>query len=143
MVSVHNHSKLSQVKGGVIIEVVYPRTTREWCAFYGVSITKAKVILFKAVDKDFKSKYGTSYVPGTKPSATDWDGGEKECGGGLHFSPHPSMALEFFPDAVRFVACPLLLTEIVVHKDAQYPQKVKAPRVFGPIYEVDRYGNKV
>ncbi len=35
------------------------------------------------------------------------------------------------------------LFEQRVHKDARYPEKVKAPRVCAPCYEVDIYGNPV
>jgi hypothetical protein len=77
------------------------------------------------------------------PEAKDWDGMARECGGGLHFSPHPVMALEFNTSAVKFVACPVALEDIVVHKNAQYPQKIKAKRVCAPIWEVDREGNAI
>jgi hypothetical protein len=35
------------------------------------------------------------------------------------------------------------VSEIVVHENAEYPTKVKAPRVYKPCYEVDRYGNPI
>ncbi|MFO0919463.1 MAG: hypothetical protein U0872_14280 [Planctomycetaceae bacterium] len=70
-----------------------------------------------------------SYTPGSVPVAPDWDGGEKECGGGLHFSPHPVMTEEFISDPKRFCACPVLLSDIAVHPDGYSPQKVKGPRL--------------
>lgn len=41
------------------------------------------------------------------------------------------------------MACPILLKEIKVHKNPEYPEKVKAPRVFKPCYEVDMQGNRI
>ena len=98
--------------------------------------------LFKAVRDDFRSAHGFLYAPGTSPKCEDWDA-KPECGRGLHFCAHPIAATEFDDQATRFVACPVKLAEIVVHKDANYPHKVKAPRVAGLIYEVNRYGEKI
>lgn len=48
-----------------------------------------------------------------------------------------------FIDAKRFVACPVLVSEIVVHKDATYPGKIKAPRCCAPIWEVNIDGERI
>ncbi len=130
-----------RISGGVVIEVPVLTTAREWCDYYGVTVKRGVALLFKAVDDEYRSHHnGFAYTPGTKPEAPDWDDGKKECGGGLHFSPRPWMAREFFENATRYVCCPVTLTEIVVHPDAQYPQKVKAPRVCGPVWECDEDG---
>ena len=100
-------------------------------------------MLYKALNANCSSGYGFDYTPGTVPAAPDWDGGKAECGGGLHFCSSPLHALAFFSDATRFMACPVRLKDIVVHKDAQYPTKVKAKGCCGPVYEVDRYGEPV
>jgi hypothetical protein len=142
-VAVTVHGNNIKVIGGVRIDIPAVTTAQKWCEFYGVEIKRGIAILFKAVHDDYKSAHGCSYAPGTKPAAPDWDGGEKECGGGLHFSPRPWMALRFDGDATRFVACGISLKEIVVHKDASYPDKVKAPRVARPCVEVDIDGNPV
>ena len=76
-------------------------------------------------------------MPGSAPLAPDWDGGEQECGKGLHFSPVPQMTLEFTKNAEKFVACPVALLDMAVHADGIYPQKVKARGCCGPVYEVD------
>jgi len=101
------------------------------------------VVLFKAVDANFCSKWRSfSYLPGTAPECDDWDPG-RECGGGLHFSPSPRAALEFFdPPNRRFVACREVLKEIIVHADGEYPQKVKSRRVL-EIWEVDIDGQRI
>jgi hypothetical protein len=144
----------AKINGGVILDLFVPKSASEWCDFYGVEIRKGGrfskalagqdvAILFKALSEDFTSPHGVSYEPGTAPAASDWDGGSLECGCGLHFSPHPEMAREFHEDAERFVACPVLVSEIAIHPDGTFPQKVKAPRVCAPCWEVDRNGEAV
>jgi hypothetical protein len=138
---------IGKISGGVIIEVPEIATVKEWCDYYGVEVKRGTAILFKAVDNDYATPHsravGIFYKPGSKPRAPDWDDGEKECGGGLHFSPRPSQGLQFNSAASRFVACPVRLSEIVVHKNPNYPNKVKAPRVCGAIYEVDKQGRRL
>ena len=54
------------------------------------------------------------------------------------------MALDFDPDATRFIACPVALADMrSPQSNDHYPNKVKARRVCGPMYEVDRYGEAV
>jgi hypothetical protein len=140
-VAVHKHGSGPQITGsGVVIAVPKPANAIEWCAFYGASIEGDVALLYKAVTDQYRSGYRFSYEPGTSPSAPDWDGGKAECGGGLHFCAHPLDALSFHPAATKFVRCPVLISEIAVHPNADYPSKIKAPRVCGPIVEVDRYG---
>jgi len=127
----------------VLVQVPRLTTPAEWCEFHGVAVKRGIVTLYKAVNDDYESAHGTSYAPGTKPEAPDWDP-VPECGGGLHFSPRPSAALAFAADAARFVACPVRLDEIVVHPDGLYPEKVKAPRVVGKgCYEVNIDGEPI
>ena len=148
------HSKEAKISGGQVLDMHSPQTAEEWCEFYGIEIRKGGgfrrdlkgqdvAILFKALYADFRSYHRFSYDPGTVPAAPDWDGGKRECGGGLHFSPHPVMAEEFQPDAERYVACPVLVSEIVIHPDGMYPQKCKAPRACAPCWEVDRNGERI
>jgi hypothetical protein len=140
LVTVHRHGSTPVVTGGVIIQVDPPKSPAEWLDFYGIQVIDGIAVLFKGLDDKFVSPHGMSYAPGTTPSAPDWDGGREECGGGLHFSPTPFMATEFAPEATHFVACPVLVSEIVVHEYAMYPSKVKAPRCIAPVWEVDIYG---
>jgi hypothetical protein len=142
-VAVTNHSKLTTLDGGVLIELPTIKTAEQWCEFHGVEVKDGIATLFKAVSNDFKSGYGFDYAPGTEPKAPDWDGGEAECGGGLHFSPRPVQALQFMPEAKRFVACPVKLDEIAVHENAIYPDKVKAPGCCAPVWECDIDGNRI
>jgi hypothetical protein len=142
-VAVQIHSDNTKINGGVQIMVIAPSTPVEWCEYYGAKIEDDCAILYKAVDENFLSPHGFLYAPGTTPACNDWDGIKRECGGGLHFSPSPSGAKNYNPSAKKFVACPVELTQIVVHQNAQYPDKVKAPRVAKPIYEVDMWGGRV
>ena len=142
IVSKHDRAKVN-IPGAVILERPIIETAQDWCDYYGVEIKRGNAILYKGVDDDFATSnsrpVGIFYKPGSKPKAPDWDGGEKECGGGLHFWPHP----HFADDSAHIVACPVKLSEIVVHKNPSYPEKVKAPRVCGKIYEVDLSGNPI
>jgi hypothetical protein len=122
--------------------IIKKSTAKEWCDYYGLPIKKGVVVLFKALDDNYKSGHGFLYKPGTVPIAPDWDGGKEECGGGLHFSPHPIMTQEFMPKAKRYMACPVKLSDIVVHPNGSYPQKIKSKGCCGPIWEVDLYGEK-
>lgn len=142
-VGVTIHSNHAKVEGGNQIKLPRLDTPEKWCEFYDVEVKDGVAILFKAVDEKFCSKYGTSYLPGTAPEAPDWDGGRAECGGGLHFSPRPYMAMSFNPEAVNFVACPVSLSEMAVHPDGSYPEKVKAPRVCAPVWQCDVDGNRI
>jgi len=139
-VAVHQHGQRTTIRGGVIIPVPRPDTAALWCSYHGVEVVDGVATLYKAVRDDFRSRYGMRYQTGDTPAAPDWDGGVAECGGGLHFSPHPTAAKSFDGDATRYVACPVRLDDIVVHPDGSFPEKVKAPGVAGPVWECDIYG---
>ncbi len=140
-VAVQQHSDAAVVLGGVVIRVRRPTSPVEWVAFYGAQASDGTAVLYKAVRDDYRSQHGVLYEPGKTAEAPDWDGGKQECGGGLHFSPHPAMALEFDSEATRFVACPVALEDMRPPREHdEYPAKIKARRVCGPIVEVDRYG---
>ena len=140
------HGTLPQVDGGRQTRVII-NTPEQWCDYYSVTVADGIATLFKAVDDDYSTlrsrEVGIFYRPGAVPVAPDWDGGILECGGGLHCSPRPGMALEFNPDAKRFVALPVALADIAVHPDGDYTHKVKVRGCCGPIYEVDRHGNPI
>ena len=120
-------------------------TVEQWCAYYGVPIRDGVVTLFKAVGDDFYTvgNYRFAYLPGTTPVAPDWDGGKAECGGGLHFSPRPRAALKFAREATRFVACPVAVSDLAVHPNGNYPEKVKAKGCCAPVWECDEDGEAV
>jgi len=144
-VAVLVRGSLPKVRGGkqTCIRI---RNAKEWCNYYGIPIKSGVVVLYKSVNGDYSSGHDGAvfYKPGTKPKAPDWDGGDAECGGGLHFSPTPMLALDFYsPNDGRLVGCPVRVSEIVVHGDAECLQKVKAPRCCGKVFECDRNGRRV
>ena len=145
-VAVLIRGKKPKVKGGQQIHLNI-ETAAQWCDYYGVNAQDGIVTLFKAIDDDYSTPYARAasifYRPGAVPIAPDWDGGERECGGGLHFSPSPSMALEFNGGAKRFAACPVKLADIAIHPDGNYPQKVKARGCCADVWEVDRFGRRI
>ena len=142
-VAVLIHDAQANVVGGQQTHVARA-TPKEWCEYYGVPVDDDGVaVLYKALDDDFRSPHGMSYAPGTKPVASDWDGLARECGGGLHFSPRPLMAKEFHEAATKYAACPVRLADIVVHPDADYPQKVKARACCAPVWECDDLGHPI
>ncbi len=121
------------------------RTPAEWCEFYGVAVVDGIATLYKAVESDWRGERKTSvtYRPGEQPQAPDWDGGEAECGGGLHFSPRPAMALRFCVGAEHFLACQVRLSEMAVHPGGSHPTKCKAVGVCAPLVEVDIDGESI
>ena len=143
LVAIHRHGTRTTVAGGVVIDVIAPTTATGWADYYGASVIDDVVIVFKALRADLKSAHGLLYEIGATPEAPDWDAAP-ECGGGLHFSPHPMMAREFDADATRFIACPVALADMrAPQRGDSYPNKIKARRICGPIVEVDRYGKPV
>jgi len=128
------------IDGGHIVELPAITTAEEWCEFYGVVVVDGVATLFKAVRDDYRSGRGFLYAPGSTPEAPDWDGGKEECGGGLHFCGSPHEAKGFDYGATRFMACPVRLSDIAVHQDADYPHKVKARGCCAPVYECDADG---
>ena len=137
-VSVHKHGTNPRVAGGVIIEVPVVDSVEVFLDYYGVEVTRGVAVLFKAVSDQYISSRNFAYLPGTKPKCDDWSPAAR-CGNGLHFVPRPWMGLEYQPEATRFVACPVEVSELVLIDEG----KVKAPRVFGAVYEVDRHGDPV
>jgi hypothetical protein len=142
-VSITRHGTGVSVSATGVKDAARFSTPQEWCAYYGVDVNDGVATLYKAVEEDFTTYHGGSYRPGTEPVAADWDGGEQECGGGLHFAPLPTFALPHPDDAMRFMACPVRLDDMVVHPNGLYPGKVKARGVCAPVYEVYEDGSPV
>jgi hypothetical protein len=132
-----------KVTGGIIRKVLI-KTALDWCNYYGVEVKDGVAVVYKALNDDFTSSHGTSYAPGTKPVADDWDKGKAECGGGLHFSPSPAAALGFHGTAQKYVACYVRLKDIRPPKDNdEYPAKIKAKGCCKPCVEVDITGKPI
>ena len=128
-------------EGGEQVRVRRPFTVEEWLDQYAVEVREGIAYLYKAVGEDFSSWQDVVYIPGTVPEAPDWDPGETECGGGLHFCARAWIALDFEPTASRFVCCPVQVADMVVHVMAEFPHKIKARRCCGPIVECGINGN--
>ena len=120
-----------------------PQSVTDWLEFYGIEIEDGTAVLYKAVGTDYESRNGITYRPGEETVAPDWDFGARECGGGLHFSPHPQLALDFRPAAKHFLACPVRVADIAFHPNSSYPNKVKARATCGPAVEVDGNGEAI
>ena len=75
------------VSGGGRTDAARLPPPEEWCAYYGVDGGGRRRDALQGGRGRLHSYHGGSYRPGTEPRAPDWDGGERECGGGLHFSP--------------------------------------------------------
>ncbi len=127
-VAVHLHSVTVNLTGGVILDHTRDDKfdAKEWCAYHGVKVSRGVATLYKAVNDEWTTKYGTDYSPGSLPSCDDWNN-QPVCGGGLHFCPTPIHALAYHEGATQFVAVGVRLSELV-----QIPgetAKAKAPRV--------------
>ena len=131
------------IQGGIVVPIVGPTTAAEWCDHYAVEVADGMATLYKVVRDDYRSVHGCLYAVGTEPEAPDWDAGVAECGGGLHFSPWPAMALEFDGEATRFLACRVALADMrAPQRSDNYPQKTKARRCV-VVGEVDLNGKPV
>jgi hypothetical protein len=130
------------IEGGIILVEPEIATVEDWCAYHGAAVKDGIAILYKAVRDDYRSQHGFLYAPGSSPVCDDWDGGEAECGGGLHLCAAPVMCLSFDGEATRFLACPVALTDMRRSEASdRYPTKIKVARICGPIVEVDREGH--
>jgi hypothetical protein len=149
-VAVHLFSARVTHEGGVIIDVasIDRSDWSAWAAFHGVEILGAKkseddeLVVFKAVDDDLKSGRGFKYPIGETVTDPDWKAGDF-CGNGLHFSPHPHQARQYFRSATRFLKVAVKVSEltIIAGNGGDVPKlKAKSARVLA---EVDIDGKEV
>ena len=141
-VAVHLHDATATVEGGVVIDVSKPLTDpADWCDYHGVEVKRGIATVYKAVNDAYTTDRGTDYSPGAKPAATDWRA-DGECGGGLHFSPTPAMARDYYPRATKFLAVGVRVKDLQPILEGGTP-KCKAPAVVRACVEVDRRGEAV
>jgi hypothetical protein len=141
-VAVHLHHATVKATGGVQIShhLVDLADAEVWCEYHGVTVEDGVAQLYKAVDEKWTTPRNFGYSPGATPTAPDWSA-DGECGGGLHFGPTPTHALDYHFEATRFVRvgvavetlCPIL----------GGTAKAKAPAVVTPCVEVDVHGDAV
>jgi hypothetical protein len=137
-VAIHQHSTATTVLGGTLIDATSVDTPERWLAHHGVPVVDGKAVLAKAIDDDWKGTHKVPrllYRPGRTVKAPDWNPAPR-CGGGLHLSPCPAMALLYHPGATKFVAVEVDVADIVILDD-----KCKAPRG-RVLFEVDIDGNR-
>jgi hypothetical protein len=142
-VSVHQHKTARgtpAITGGMVIEIPAIDTFPEWADFHGLGKHRKQVVVFKAVDRALRSKYGTEYPIGGRVECPDWSP-ERSCGNGLHFSQSPHHASRYAAGATRWLACAVPASSVLIGSGVG-ADKIKAPscRV---LHEVDRDGNRI
>ena len=140
--AVHLHSGHAKVSGGVLIDVTALDLTdpQAWCDYHGVPVADGIATVHKAVDDQWTTGRGTDYSPGTLPACDDWCD-NNDCGGGLHFSPHPWQSRDYYPSATRYVAVGVALADL--RPILGGTPKCKAPRVVVACREVNVDGEAV
>jgi hypothetical protein len=131
-VAVHLHSSRVTVDGGVVIDVTSVDRTnpKGWRKYHGVDSTGSgadrELIVYKAVDKDLKSGRGFPYPIGETVTDPNWKPGDF-CGNGLHFSPSPVHASEYFREATRFLKVAVKVSEVsIIYGNSLGAPKLKA-----------------
>ena len=128
-VAVFVHTSESTWLGGTLVDLrgMDEEDTDTWVAFHSVESDGDDLIVYKAVNDDLRSSMGFKYPIGdtvTDPKWTD----NHECGGGLHLSPSPAMASDYFGEATRFLECRVARSEVRTVPGGG-AAKLKAPRV--------------
>ena len=143
--AVHLHSARATVTGGVVINIAALDLTHitDWADYHGAKIVDGEVIVYKAVDADLRSERGFAYPIGETVTCPDWDPAPV-CGSGLHFSPHPAQARDYYRDAARFLRCavPVEALTIIDGEATDMTPKLKA-RTVRVLCEVDVHGIEI
>ena len=144
-VAVHLHSAHATVTGGVVIDITALDLTRlpDWADYHGVDVVDGEAIVYKAVGGNLRSGRGFAYPLGETVTCPDWDP-TPTCGAGLHFSPHPTQARDYYRGATRYLRCAVPVTDLVVidgHALHLAPKvKARSARV---LCEVDIHGDEM
>ena len=143
--AVHLYSARATVTGGVVINIAALDLTRltDWADYHGVEIVDDEVIVYKAVDADLRSARGFEYPIGETVTCPDWDP-VPECGGGLHLSPHPAQARDYYRGAARFLRCAVPVDALtIIDGDATYMTPKLKARTVRVLCEVDVHGREI
>ncbi|PAL23575.1 hypothetical protein [Sphingopyxis sp. GW247-27LB] len=135
----------AKIEGGLQFQIKL-ETPQDWCDFYGVRVEDGCAIVYKAVGEGYRSKWGTTYEPGSTPIDHQWNGRKEECsvGGGLNFSPTPRHTHQFVSNPRHYLECRVRLDEnFAVHFGGQYPEKICHKEVAVPLVEVDIDGERI
>jgi hypothetical protein len=143
--SVHLTSKKATVTGpGHVIDMtaVDLNVFADWAEFHGVEVVRGRAIVFKAVNDDLRSPRGFDYPLGKTVTASDWEPGDF-CGSGLHFSPSPIQARDYFENATRFLKVSVPVKDLsVIDGDGGGTPKLKAKSA-KVIAEVNLMGDEI
>ena len=140
-VPVHILSEQVSVVGGmqILVEPTKTISPKQWCGVNIITVDDDGMAhLYKAVGEDGRSPRGGLYIVGDTTDDTEHWLDNRKCGRGLHASPTPKMAREYFKEAVRFfeVTCPVEDLRPIDN------MKCKAPRLH-VVREVDIDGNPI
>ena len=140
-VPVHILSEQVSVVGGmqILVEPTKTISPKQWCGVNIITVDDDGMAhLYKAVGEDGRSPRGGLYIVGDTTDDTEHWLDNRKCGRGLHASPTPKMAREYFKEAVRFfeVTCPVEDLRPIDNT------KCKAPRLH-VVREVDIDGNPI
>jgi len=126
---VHLFSASVKVEGGVVVDVteIDNTTVQGWADYHGVKVEAGELIVYKAVNDELESSRGFAYPIGEMVTDPVWAPGDF-CGNGLHFSPAPHQALDYYPSATRFleVAIPADACSVIAGNDLYSTPKIKA-----------------
>jgi hypothetical protein len=132
---VHGHA-VAKIPGAVLLRSEDDITTLDdWIDYYGLEQARGWVTVFKLVNDDFRSGQGTLYEVGTEVGCPDWSP-KPQCGEGLHFSPHPTLANRY-AEGTRYLLCKVKRTEVVLLGDKLNAKRCKV------VCEVDQDGQPV
>lgn len=132
----------AEVDGGVQIIVKPPTNGKEWAEDYGAVIDGDTLIVAKASYEYGATTNGVVYEVGKVVIAPDWDGGLRECGGGLHFCATHREAREYIAGASRFFWCAIPADEISIIGNPTMPNKIKVSSCY-VLAECDINGNVI
>ena len=136
-VAVHLFSARVTHSGGVVIDIAALDRSdwSTWAQYWGVEYTATKsaaadeLIVYKAVDDNLRSGRGFEYPIGETVTAPDWQAGDF-CGGGLHLSPRPHQARQYFTSATRFLECAVKVSDVsIIDGNSDSTPKLKARAV--------------
>jgi hypothetical protein len=134
-------------KTATVIEPKYESGTEGWLEKEGVAATRGKVILFKRVTNDFKTRKGlsseTEWKVGSTLTHPDWKPETGECGANkFHSCSRPYFCDEFMSGSDdRYIAIEISKKDLHAWPTPAYPHKI-AFRKGKVLYEVDKFGRK-